>query len=148
MKKDSFFNEIAHRLKRVRADARLSQTEFAAKFDISQRTLSDYENAARDIPLHILWTVAREYGLHIEWLLGIDPEGDTSVTQTNSDRSIAIGNNAGSVVNENNTEYGPKDLKKEIEFLKSENETLKKLVRSLEKQISYFEERSKDSNID
>lgn len=57
------------RIKDLREDKDLTQTELAAVLNISQRTLSHYESGTRDIPVEILIRVADYFQCSTDFLL-------------------------------------------------------------------------------
>lgn len=58
-----------HRIKDLREDADLTQTELSRHLHISQRAYSHYENGTRDIPTEILIQIADFYQVSIDYLL-------------------------------------------------------------------------------
>lgn len=58
------------RIKDLREDADLTQTELSNHLHISQRAYSHYENGTRDIPTSILISLANFYHVSIDYLLG------------------------------------------------------------------------------
>lgn len=58
------------RIRNLREDSDLTQTEIAKKFNISQRAYSHYETGTRDIPLNILVELADFYNCSLDYLLG------------------------------------------------------------------------------
>lgn len=60
---------IFHRIRDLREDADLSQTELSRHLNISQRAYSHYENGTRDIPIGILIAIADFYDVSIDYLL-------------------------------------------------------------------------------
>ena len=58
------------RLRDLREDADLSQTELAKILDMSQTGYSKYETGENDIPTTILIKLARYYNTSIDYLLG------------------------------------------------------------------------------
>lgn len=60
---------IYHRIKDLREDADLTQTELSRHLNISQRAYSHYENGTRDIPTGILIAIADFYNVSIDYLL-------------------------------------------------------------------------------
>ena len=61
---------IFQRIKDLREDADLTQTEISKKLYISQRAYSHYENGTRDIPTEVLIAIADFYNVSIDYLLG------------------------------------------------------------------------------
>lgn len=59
-----------HRIRDLREDADLTQTEISKKLNISQRAYSHYENGTRDIPTNILIALADLHNVSIDYLLG------------------------------------------------------------------------------
>ncbi len=60
---------IYERIRNLREDYDLTQTEFSAYLNISQRAYSHYENGSRDIPTDILIKIADYYNVSIDYLL-------------------------------------------------------------------------------
>lgn len=60
---------IYHRIRDLREDADLTQTELSRHLNISQRAYSHYENGTRDIPTGILIAIADFYNVSIDYLL-------------------------------------------------------------------------------
>lgn len=60
---------IYHRIRDLREDADLTQTELSRHLNISQRAYSHYENGTRDIPTGILIAIANFYNVSIDYLL-------------------------------------------------------------------------------
>ena len=60
---------ILDRIKNLREDADLSQSELARQFNISQRAYSHYEAGDRKIPLDLLITLADYYNCSTDYLL-------------------------------------------------------------------------------
>lgn len=61
---------IYQRIRDLREDADLTQTELSKFLNISQRAYSHYENGTRDIPTTILISIADFYHVSIDYLLG------------------------------------------------------------------------------
>ena len=60
---------IFHRIRDLREDADLTQTEISRQLNIPQRAYSHYENGTRDIPTDILIAIADFYNVSIDYLL-------------------------------------------------------------------------------
>ena len=59
------------RIRDLREDADLNQTQFSALFGLSQSCYSKYETGKRDIPTEILIQLARYHKTSIDYLLGL-----------------------------------------------------------------------------
>ena len=59
------------RLKDLREDADLTQSELAKHLNVRQNTYSQYENGQRQIPIEQLITLARYYNTSTDYLLGL-----------------------------------------------------------------------------
>lgn len=57
------------RIRNLREDMDLTQTDMAKKLFISQRTYSYYESGGRDMPTEILIRIADIYQVSIDYLL-------------------------------------------------------------------------------
>ena len=62
------------RLKDLREDADVTQSEIAAYLHIKQNTYSQYENGQRQIPLECLIALAKYYKTSTDYLLGLTNE--------------------------------------------------------------------------
>ena len=58
-----------YRIKDLREDADLTQTELSRHLNISQRAYSHYENGTRDIPTSILIAIADFHNVSVDYLL-------------------------------------------------------------------------------
>lgn len=62
------------RIKKVRLDAGLNQTEFGAAIGVAQTTIAGYENGNRTVPEVVIQSVCRVFEIREEWLRsGIEP---------------------------------------------------------------------------
>lgn len=59
------------RLKDLREDNDITQKVIADMLHIRQNTYSQYENGQRQIPLSCLVSLARFYGVSVDYILGI-----------------------------------------------------------------------------
>lgn len=57
------------RIRDLREDADMTQSEIGLKLQISQRAYAHYENGTRDIPLEIIVKLADLYDVNIDYLL-------------------------------------------------------------------------------
>ena len=62
-------NPRNNRLRELREDADLSQTQLAKLLDMSQTGYSKYETGENDIPTDILIKLSKIYGTSIDYLL-------------------------------------------------------------------------------
>lgn len=60
-----------HRLRALREDRDLNQTEVARLLHVSQTTYSRYESGALDIPSATLIALAEFYRVSVDYLLGL-----------------------------------------------------------------------------
>ncbi|MDR1801959.1 MAG: helix-turn-helix domain-containing protein [Lachnospiraceae bacterium] len=58
------------RIRNLREDKDLTQTDIAAILNISQRAYSHYESGSRKIPLDVLMNLADYYNCSVDYLLG------------------------------------------------------------------------------
>ncbi len=58
-----------HRIRDLREDADISQTEMGKYLNVSQRAYSHYESGTRDIPLNVLISFADYFNVSIDYLL-------------------------------------------------------------------------------
>lgn len=64
------------RLKDLREDKDLSQTQVADILCVAARTYSGYETGDRQIPLECLITLARFYNVSLDYIAGLQPKND------------------------------------------------------------------------
>lgn len=69
MKTEQLEHLSLERIKNLREDNDLTQTQIAAILHISQRAYSHYESGDRNIPLGILIKLANYYGCSVDYLL-------------------------------------------------------------------------------
>lgn len=62
--------EKYERLRNLREDRDLTQTQIGEYLHISQRCYAHYENGTRDIPIKILIELADLYNVNIDYLVG------------------------------------------------------------------------------
>ena len=60
---------VYHRIRDLREDRDMTQTELSKLLHITQRAYSHYENGTRDIPLDILISIADFHNVSIDYLL-------------------------------------------------------------------------------
>jgi transcriptional regulator with XRE-family HTH domain len=60
---------VSERLKKVRSDEKLSQTEFAERLNVSRSTLMLVEQGKRDLNIKILEALKKEFNISADWLL-------------------------------------------------------------------------------
>lgn len=58
------------RLKDLREDNDIKQSELAEYLNIRQNTYSQYENGKREIPIFLLWKLADYYDTTIDYIVG------------------------------------------------------------------------------
>lgn len=59
------------RLKDLREDSDLTQSEVAKYLHIKQNTYSQYENGQRQIPIETLIDLAKFYGTSLDYIVGL-----------------------------------------------------------------------------
>ncbi len=58
------------KLRDLREDRDLTQTQIANLLNIKQNTYSQYENGIREIPISALWKLADFYNTTIDYIVG------------------------------------------------------------------------------
>ncbi|MGN1122994.1 MAG: helix-turn-helix domain-containing protein [Eubacterium sp.] len=58
------------RLRDLREDSDIKQSELAEYLNIKQNTYSQYENEKREIPITMLWKLADYYHTSIDYIVG------------------------------------------------------------------------------
>lgn len=87
--------EIKDRLKILRKELHLNQTEFAQKLGLRQTTYSSYENGNNRIPDHLLVSISAIYGVSETWLASGEGPMRNDVT-TDDEISYFLGEVMGS----------------------------------------------------
>ncbi|MEA5000217.1 MAG: helix-turn-helix transcriptional regulator [Candidatus Limiplasma sp.] len=65
---------LGERVKAVRKDANLTQTQFAERLGVKQNTIAQIEIGRREPSEQLIISICREYGVAYEWLVdGIEP---------------------------------------------------------------------------
>ena len=59
------------RLRDLREDSDLTQSEVAGMLHIRQNTYSQYENGQRQIPIECLITLSKFYNVSVDYILGL-----------------------------------------------------------------------------
>ncbi|MGN0522860.1 MAG: helix-turn-helix domain-containing protein [Eubacterium sp.] len=58
------------RLRDLREDNDLKQSQIAELLNIKQNTYSQYENGKREIPINLLWKLADYYNTSVDYIIG------------------------------------------------------------------------------
>ncbi len=67
--KRDIYNKNTMRLKEIREDKQLSQSEVAKLLNVKQNTYSQYETEKRQIPIAMLVQLAEFYAVSVDYLL-------------------------------------------------------------------------------
>lgn len=59
------------RIRELREDNDLNQTQLAKTLNISQSTYSRYESGYLDIPSEVLIALSKHYGVSVDYILGL-----------------------------------------------------------------------------
>lgn len=73
-KKGRLFVKLAQRLRDIREDHDLTQTDIANILNTSQTVYSRYERDERTLPTEMLYTLAQYYNISADYLLGLIDE--------------------------------------------------------------------------
>lgn len=60
------------RIRALREDADMNQTEMGKILSVSQNAISKYEKSERNVPIEIIIKYANYFNVTSDWLLGID----------------------------------------------------------------------------
>ncbi len=63
--------ETGKRIKEIRTERKLSQTQFGKILEVSQDTVSLWENGKSLPPAEIVIFIARKYGISADYILGL-----------------------------------------------------------------------------
>jgi transcriptional regulator with XRE-family HTH domain len=63
--------KMYERIRALREDKDLSQSDIAKMLNISQSTYSRYENGNLDIPTEILISLSKYYDVSVDYILGL-----------------------------------------------------------------------------
>jgi transcriptional regulator with XRE-family HTH domain len=72
--------ELGRRLRQLREDKDLSQSELAAIFDKSQSSIGKYENETLQLDYELLRKYAEYFSVTTDYILGFNPETDKKIT--------------------------------------------------------------------
>ena len=61
-------SSISERIKQIRKDSNLTQTEFGQRLGAAQNTIATYESGRREPQEVTLTAICREFGVNMEWL--------------------------------------------------------------------------------
>ena len=70
---------LYRRIKELREDSDLTQTQMGEILSCSQRVYSDYERGVLDIPTDILISMADYYNVSVDYILGMTDKREMSV---------------------------------------------------------------------
>lgn len=65
---------MENRLKKLRMEKKLTQTQMSEILHISQTGYSKYETGENDIPTQMLIKIAKYFGISVDYLLGLTDE--------------------------------------------------------------------------
>lgn len=82
--------DIADKIKQIRKNNNLSQTEFAAKLDIKKSAVSFYESGERTPSLKVIKNVAKTFKVSSDYLLGLTPPQCVDVSGLDDDDLFII----------------------------------------------------------
>lgn len=60
------------RIKELREDSDLTQSQLAQVIGITQRTISYYENNQREIPVNVLVKYAKYFNVSLDYICGLE----------------------------------------------------------------------------
>lgn len=64
------------RIKEIRKENNLNQTQLGEILNVNQRTISQYENETRDLSTSIIIEICKHFNISADYLLGIDKDID------------------------------------------------------------------------
>ncbi|MBE6738594.1 MAG: helix-turn-helix transcriptional regulator [Ruminococcaceae bacterium] len=70
------------RLRDLREDSDLTQTQLAEKLGMHKTTYTNYEQGKRDLPLQVAIKIAKFYGVSLDYLAGISNDPDVHTIKT------------------------------------------------------------------
>lgn len=78
------------KLKELRAGTRLSQSEFAKKFNLTQGTYSNYENETTQPDIRVLIEIADYYNVTLDYLVGRPFANDAGYLTSDEKEMLAM----------------------------------------------------------
>ena len=63
--------DYLERIKGLREDRDITQSEIAKYLNVAQNTYSQYENGKRDVPIEVLIKLCRYYQISADYILGL-----------------------------------------------------------------------------
>lgn len=94
--------EIAHRVRKCRLDARLTQEEVSDRIDANPLTYKGYENCRSDIPTVYLVRIADFYGVSVDYLVGRTDSKDAPSSTSLEDRIAQLEQTVALLTKKNN----------------------------------------------
>lgn len=76
------------RIKEIRKNANLNQTEFGERIGVAQTTIAGYENGSRAVPNVTIAAICREFGVNETWLR--TGSGSMTVSKTREQELAAL----------------------------------------------------------
>jgi transcriptional regulator with XRE-family HTH domain len=117
--------DVGLRIKKLREQLNLTQTEFSDKICVKQANLSHIENKGTKISLEIINKIISNFNINPEWLL----TGDGEMLKTTSESPTTIKQPVPEIIYYRETIKGKdmeiKELNREIISLNKENERLR-----------------------
>lgn len=81
--------EGRHKIKKMRVQRGLSQSELAESISIDRSMISLYENDHREIPTSTAKLIASYFNVSVDYLLGIDTARNSDTQKTESERTVS-----------------------------------------------------------
>ena len=116
---------IGDRIKQLRTDAKMTQTDLAAKLEVTRSAVATYENNTRQPSFHILVRLAEIFHVSTDYLLLGNKDDSLDVSGLSIDQKMIIINLIKNFKETNETMFFDKMKKKEL--LEKNRELEKKL---------------------
>lgn len=82
------YGDIMLKLKELREEYKISQTELAEKLNLSQRTISSYENGINEPDIQTLKDIAKFFNVTVDYLIGFNQKNSTIVDVKQNIRNL------------------------------------------------------------
>lgn len=119
-------NNMKDRIKKVRKNFGLTQSDFGARVGVKGNTIGNYETDLRKPSDAVIFSICREFNINEEWLR--TGKGEMFISQTRDEK---IANFAGQIMNEEDESFKKQLIEVLSELTIEEWEILEKMALKL-----------------
>lgn len=82
--------EFSENLKKLREEKEISQTQLASRIGVNKSLISDFESQNRLPSLHVLSKISYQFGVSMEFLLGINKNKTVDVSNLTTEQISVV----------------------------------------------------------